>query len=181
MKRALPSRLAGVFALLGGLLPVAACMAANPRAAPPQPAPASEDIQIVLLARSGPILLRVQVQTEGPKPTTRWAEHLRDWFAFLDRDGDGKLNPEEFRRAPPPDQVRRQWQSGLYPPLGEPGADLRTADADKDHLAPPPSLRLITRPAVSVPTTSCSRRTTTRRGLPWPTHSSACSIATGTA
>ena len=51
---------------------------------------------------------------------------------FLDRDGNGRLSQQEFRLAPSPRQVRKQWQAGLYPRLGVAGADFRKADSNGD-------------------------------------------------
>jgi Ca2+-binding EF-hand superfamily protein len=101
-------------------------------AADPRPADEGEPLDLVYLADSGPILLRLRLQGDAAGAAARWKEFVPRWFDYLDRDGDGRLSEAEFRLAPSPEQVRQQWRAGLYPRLGVAGADFRTADADRD-------------------------------------------------
>jgi Ca2+-binding EF-hand superfamily protein len=98
----------------------------------PEATPASEEVHLVLPGKEKPLVVRARLKVEGKRFADRWADYLREWFAFLDRDGDGKLSAAEFRLAPSPEQVLAQWDAGLYPELGEAGADLRLADTDHD-------------------------------------------------
>ena len=93
----------------------------------PRPAPATDDLELVYLAGTRPIVLRPALHVEDGSLEGRWIEHLREWRAFLDRDGDGKLSEAEFRLAPSPQQILQQWQAGLYPRLGKAGADFRAS------------------------------------------------------
>lgn len=103
----------------------------------PEGKSAPEEVQIVLPGKDKPFVLKVCLWTEGKDVAARWSDHLREWFAFLDRNGDGKLSEGEFRRAPSPQQTREQWDAGLYPDLGAAGADFRAADTDHDNVVSP--------------------------------------------
>jgi Ca2+-binding EF-hand superfamily protein len=99
---------------------------ALPRPAEP---PADDRLDIVCMSGPRPVLLQAVVR---PGMSARWASYLRELYAFLDRDGDGKLSEAEFRRAPSPAQVLEMRAAGLYPRLGEPGADFAAADSNRD-------------------------------------------------
>jgi Ca2+-binding EF-hand superfamily protein len=98
---------------------------------------ASEEVQLALPGKEKPLVVRARLQAAGKPFADRWADYLRDWYAFLDRDGDGKLSAAEFGLAPSPRQVLDQWDAGLYPQLGDAGADFRLADKDHDGTVSP--------------------------------------------
>jgi Ca2+-binding EF-hand superfamily protein len=97
-----------------------------------RPAEEGKVQEVVCFTETGPVLLRVKLQGEFGAAEARWKEFLPRWFAYLDRDGDGRLSEAEFNRAPSPEMVREQWRSGLYPRLGAASANFRAADADRD-------------------------------------------------
>ncbi len=116
---------------LGGTLVVLACVVAGDTGGPPTD-PAAEEVQIIYPGNAKPLLIRIHLQTEGGKLESRWSSYLRDWFSFLDRNDDGRLSEVEFRRAASPQQILEQWGAGLYPSLGDAGADFKSADTDRD-------------------------------------------------
>jgi Ca2+-binding EF-hand superfamily protein len=71
-----------------------------PAAAEP---PGEADAQdVLLLAESGPVLLRSHVRLDGRPVAAAWERYLDRLFADLDRDGDGTLSKVEAARAPAP-------------------------------------------------------------------------------
>jgi Ca2+-binding EF-hand superfamily protein len=120
----------------GRLLAVLAIIAGGVLVAPADPRPTEDGdiLEAVVLADTGPILLRLRLEGDARGAAARWQEFVALWFDYLDRDGDGRLSESEFRLAPSPEQVRELWRSGLYPRLGVAGADFRAADVDRDGI-----------------------------------------------
>jgi Ca2+-binding EF-hand superfamily protein len=82
------------------LLCVGAALAAAGRA------DADETQDLVFLAETRPVLLRLHIETEG-KPfraahREAWDAYLKSLFKHLDRNGDGFLDADEAQRLPPP-------------------------------------------------------------------------------
>ncbi|MFM8893533.1 MAG: EF-hand domain-containing protein, partial [Planctomycetia bacterium] len=94
-----------------------------------EPAPGNE-IEIVYMSRERPVLMHVLLPSQEAPLPTRWNEWMTDWFSFLDRDSSGVLDRAEFDRSPSPSQVLAQRRAGLYPRLGDVGADFKAADLD---------------------------------------------------
>ncbi len=105
-----------VAVLLGSL----AQGATPPTAATVHPTPPQE---VVLLTPRLPLLLRLQLSSEGESPESPWGRYMAQLFAFLDVDHDGVLSAQELKCMPHPTQVLQLMQGHL------------TIDA-----APPPTL-----------------------------------------
>jgi Ca2+-binding EF-hand superfamily protein len=82
-------------------------------AAAPAPELSPEDAQdLVFLAPARPIVIRLYVQIDGKPATQGLDAWIKDLFAYLDRDGDGKLNGEEAERAPKVQALMQRLQQG---------------------------------------------------------------------
>src|SRR5262249_19594513 len=66
----------------------------------PEADPGIADVQDVLFfAETRLVRMRVHLKSAGDPLTNRWTEHLRRYFDFLDRDGNGELNRYEAEFA----------------------------------------------------------------------------------
>lgn len=67
---------------------------------------AEETQDLVFLAESGPVLVRLHVRVDGkpfrPLYRAAWEDYVRHVFRYLDRGGKGYLTEAEARRLPPP-------------------------------------------------------------------------------
>jgi Ca2+-binding EF-hand superfamily protein len=102
-----------------------------PRPTPPAPPPDGPQ-DLVFFASDRPVLLRVHVQIEGRPYQAAWNDYLKSLFRFLDVDGDGVLSKQEAERAPKPQTVLQQRQSGFINNQGGLTATLAELDTDKD-------------------------------------------------
>jgi Ca2+-binding EF-hand superfamily protein len=117
--------------LLVGLTGLALAPAAAPMT---RPASANEQ-DIVFLAESRPILVRIHARIDGKPVESAWADFMKYLFAYLDVNGDGVLSKEEAERAPSVEQINTGGLTGLGGPFGGGGGSRPTMaelDADKD-------------------------------------------------
>lgn len=119
-----------------GFLVVTVCCAdllrARPQAAPPERVVAPIDgVELIYLGDKRPSRLRVRVLI-GDRSVGQLREaFFHKLFAFLDRDGAGKLDRDEARRMPTP-LALRQWTWGYYQALdGTSRADERPMPPDE--------------------------------------------------
>src|SRR5262245_21833756 len=68
-------------------------------------APASDDFDevqdVVFLADSGPLLIRLHVDVDGKPFRVAWREAVDRIFKLLDKDGDGVISAKELEQMPP--------------------------------------------------------------------------------
>ncbi|MFO0842723.1 MAG: hypothetical protein U0797_10060 [Gemmataceae bacterium] len=76
-----------------------------PAAAPPMGLDDAHDL--VLLRPERPYRVRFHLSVEGRPFRAGWDRQVGRLFAYLDRDGDGRLSPAEAARAPDADQWRQ--------------------------------------------------------------------------
>ncbi|HZT79563.1 MAG TPA: EF-hand domain-containing protein [Gemmataceae bacterium] len=92
-----------------------------------KPAPvAGDEIDVVYLHASRPVLLRLHVQIDGRAHGAAWEEAMRGLFRFLDHDGDGALSQKELAHAPSPAQLLGMFRDGAP----EPGPAPKFEDVD---------------------------------------------------
>jgi Ca2+-binding EF-hand superfamily protein len=90
------------------------------------------DVQdILFFAETRLVRMRLHLKAAGEPLSKRWAEQLRRYFDFLDRDGDGELNRYEAEFALSPAGVVQMLQTGYA--YQRPDDAARTfADIDRD-------------------------------------------------
>jgi len=104
-----------------GLLTVAATFAAATAATgqqPPlaQPIPVNgvskDAVDVVFFSHKRPLLLRLHVTVDGKMVRERRNAYVKQWFDFLDRDGDGFLNKQEAALLPSRTMLLQLRQNG---------------------------------------------------------------------
>ncbi len=90
-------------------------------------------IDMVWVTESNVVTMKVHLRGEAVAVDKCWNDFIAAWFAFLDRDGNGKLSEVEFKRTPSPKQLMEQWNAGLYPRIGEAGGEFVSADTNRDN------------------------------------------------
>src|SRR5438105_15876170 len=85
----------------------------QPRASDPgqRSALAPDNYDLVFLADTRPVLIRLHVRIDGKPLPQAWDDFVAALFRYLDRDGDGVLSQDELQRAPRP-QVLLQLLRG---------------------------------------------------------------------
>jgi Ca2+-binding EF-hand superfamily protein len=89
------------FVVIVGLATLCAVGLADNKPGTP-PVPAADAIDMVYLAETQPVLLRLHITVDGKPLTALWEECITRVFAYLDTNGDGFLDKSEIQRVPPP-------------------------------------------------------------------------------
>jgi Ca2+-binding EF-hand superfamily protein len=81
------------------------------------PAHAARDVQdLVYLADSGPVLIRLHIRVDGKPLHDAWGEFTVNLFHYLDLDGNGVLSQAEIDRAPKPQILLQLLRGGVFDP-----------------------------------------------------------------
>jgi Ca2+-binding EF-hand superfamily protein len=101
--------------LVAFTLPVTAL---EPAAPPAEPAalPAAESVSLLYLASHAPQLIRLHLRVGETSLAEVYRQAIGDYFAFLDADGNGKLDADECRFAVSPDNLIAARQNGFLAP-----------------------------------------------------------------
>jgi Ca2+-binding EF-hand superfamily protein len=86
-----------------------------------QPAPeTARDVQdLVYLADTGPILIRLHIRVGGKPFRDAWDDFISNLFAYLDLDGNGVLSQAEIDRAPKPQALLQLMRGSVFDPNTE--------------------------------------------------------------
>jgi Ca2+-binding EF-hand superfamily protein len=103
-----------------------------------------QSILAVILAAERPVFIRLDLHVNGAAYqdafTTAWNDYFAHLFPFADRNGDGRLSPEEAERLPSPSLVlAAEWtddQSGFNFAF-----NFRVLDRDRDGSVTPDELK----------------------------------------
>lgn len=93
----------------------------------------TDTFEMVFLARTRPVRVRIVAQVTGQSLNERFEKHLRDMFAAFDRDGDGTLNRYECELVFSKTEFRSMLAGG-FAFRGQSGAlpSLEVIDRDDD-------------------------------------------------
>ncbi len=99
----------------------------------------ADDTQDVLyVGMPHPVLIRLHLRVEDRSAVKHWDDCLEKFFAHLDRNRSGGLDPIEARKAPSAQQMLQFFQGNVYiftNPRARPGAgqvDFAQLDSDRD-------------------------------------------------
>jgi Ca2+-binding EF-hand superfamily protein len=96
-----------------------------------------DHLDFVFLASDRPVLLRLHLQSGGRPYYATWDDYMKQFFTFIDRNGDGVLTREEAERVPNGQFLQSHLQGRLgFPYLGQ-TARLPDMDANKDGKVDP--------------------------------------------
>ena len=96
-----------------------------------QPADARSDVQdIVFLADSRPVLIRLHLQLDGKPYLAAWNSFIDELFASLDANKDGVLDRDEAAKAPPPQAIFTSSGGGFFGSAAVGGTGVMDANGD---------------------------------------------------
>jgi Ca2+-binding EF-hand superfamily protein len=87
---------------------------------------------LIVFTRTRPIRARLRVHAAGGDLAGAWRDQLRRYFDFLDRDGNGVLNPFEADFLMPLKRVQSLIESGTFSGLNALTPPFKTLDRDAD-------------------------------------------------
>lgn len=95
-----------------------------------KPEAAPEAFELVFIRASGPVLLRIHARAGQQSVQAQFQAYLKQWFHYLDRNGDGKLDAKELVGAPKATTMALLMRGGLFF-QGQPNNYLSLADLKK--------------------------------------------------
>ncbi len=106
----------------------------SPFRLPPQDLGIADRYDVLFFGEARLVRLRVQVRTAVGNPTAAWTTHLRTYFDFLDRDGNGELNRYEAEYALTNAGVQQMIRTGYaYQRPDDAARTFRSMDQDRDE------------------------------------------------
>jgi Ca2+-binding EF-hand superfamily protein len=124
-------------ASLAAILPL---MAQTPPAkAPPTSTtkPADDHLDFVFLASDRPVFLRLHMRHDGRPYSAAWDDYMKKFFAYFDKNGDGKLDKAEAQRVPNYQFLQFHLQGSIGFPYEGQTVSLDQLDANKDGKVSP--------------------------------------------
>jgi Ca2+-binding EF-hand superfamily protein len=94
-----------------------------------------EDTQeVIFFGEKRFVRLNLKLEASGKALSQRWMEHLRTYFDYLDRDGDGELNLYESEYVSTNRGLRNMLESGFSNPmLSDIGMAMEELDLDRNR------------------------------------------------
>jgi Ca2+-binding EF-hand superfamily protein len=130
----------GSLLALVGLAAILPLMAqAPPAKAPPTSIvkPDDDRLDFVFLASDRPVFLRLHMRHDGRPYSAAWDDYMKKFFAYFDRNGDGKLDKAEAQRVPNYQFLRFHLQGSIGFPYEGQTVSLDQLDANKDGTVSP--------------------------------------------
>jgi Ca2+-binding EF-hand superfamily protein len=122
---------------LAAILPLSA--QAPPAKAPPTSTvkPDDDHLDFVFLASDRPVYLRLHMRHDGRPYSAAWDDYMKKFFAYFDKNGDGKLDKAEAQRVPNYQFLQFHLQGSIGFAYEGQTLSLEQMDANKDGKVSP--------------------------------------------